>query len=112
MDAFYASIELRDHPEYAGKPLVVGRPESRGVVSAASYEARKYGIHSAMSSVKARKLCPDVIFIPGRMEVYKEVSNKYTLYSENIPILYNRYLWMKHFSMLQKTKKISNWRQI
>ena len=86
MDAFYASIELRDHPEYIGKPLVVGRPENRGVVSAASYEARKYGIRSAMSSVKARKLCPNVIFIPGRMDVYKEVD-KYMLYSENTPIL-------------------------
>ena len=76
MDAFYASIELRDHPEYKGKPLVVGRPEKRGVVSAASYEARKYGIRSAMPSVKALKLCPDVIFVPGRMEVYKNISHR------------------------------------
>lgn len=74
MDAFYASIEQRDHPEYRGKPLAVGRAEERGVVAAASYEARKYGIHSAMSSLRALKLCPDLIFVPGRMEYYKSIS--------------------------------------
>lgn len=76
MDAFYASVEQRDHPEYRGKPVAVGRPEERGVVATASYEARKYGIHSAMSSMKAIKLCPDLIFIRGRMEYYKEISEK------------------------------------
>lgn len=76
MDAFYASIEQRDHPEYRGKPVVVGRPEARGVIAAASYEARRYGIHSAMSSMKALKLCPDLIFISSRMEVYKAVSRE------------------------------------
>ncbi|MEG2248579.1 MAG: DNA polymerase IV [Akkermansia sp.] len=74
MDAFYASIEQRDHPEYRGKPLAVGRGEARGVVSTASYEARKFGIHSAMPSLKALQLCPKLIFVPGRMEVYKSVS--------------------------------------
>ena len=74
MDAFYASIEQRDHPEYQGKPLAVGRPEERGVVAAASYEARRYGIRSAMSSMKAMKQCPDLIFIKGRMEYYKSIS--------------------------------------
>lgn len=74
MDAFYASVEQRDHPEYRGKAIAVGRDESRGVVSTASYEARKYGVRSAMPSARARELCPDLIFVPGRMAVYKEIS--------------------------------------
>ncbi|MBE6287543.1 MAG: DNA polymerase IV [Mediterranea massiliensis] len=74
MDAFYASVEQRDNPDLRGKPIAVGHAEERGVVAAASYEARKFGVRSAMSSLKAKKLCPELIFVPGRMEVYKEVS--------------------------------------
>lgn len=76
MDAFYASIEQRDNPELRGKPIAVGREEERGVVAAASYEARKFGVRSAMASTRARKLCPELIFVPGRMEVYKKVSEQ------------------------------------
>jgi DNA polymerase-4 len=78
MDAFYASVEQRDNPEYRGKAIVVGgSPVGRGgVVATASYEARKFGIHSAMSSKKALQLCPQVIFIRPRFEVYKETSRQ------------------------------------
>lgn len=76
MDAFYASVEQRDNPRLRGCPIAVGHAGERGVVSAASYEARKYGVHSAMSSQKAMRLCPELIFVPGRMEVYKEVSGE------------------------------------
>ena len=77
MDAFYAAIEQRDRPELAGKPLVVGgSPAARGVVAACSYEARKYGIHSAMPSAQALKRCPSVIFIKPRFDVYRAVSGQ------------------------------------
>ena len=76
MDAFYASVEQRDNPELRGKPIAVGHAEERGVVAAASYEARRYGVRSAMSSLKAKRLCPSLIFVRGRMEVYKDVSRQ------------------------------------
>ncbi|MCF8336237.1 MAG: DNA polymerase IV, partial [Bacteroidales bacterium] len=77
MDAFYASIEQRDNPELKGKPIAVGKGSERGVVAAASYEARKYGVRSAMSSKIAMQKCPRLIFLPGRMEVYKAVSKEF-----------------------------------
>ncbi|MDH6304188.1 DNA polymerase-4 [Parabacteroides sp. PF5-5] len=76
MDAFYASIEQRDFPEYRGKPLAVGYAEARGVVAAASYEARRYGVRSAMPSKTALRKCPFLIFVSPRFEVYKEVSDQ------------------------------------
>ncbi len=77
MDAFYASVEQRDTPELRGKPVIVGgRPERRGVVAACSYEARKYGVHSAMPSARAVKLCKDAIFVPPRFDAYREASQK------------------------------------
>lgn len=74
MDAFYASIEQRDNPDYRGKPLAVGYGGKRGVVAAASYEARKYGVRSAMPSVTALRKCSDLIFVMPRFDVYKSVS--------------------------------------
>ncbi len=77
LDAFYASIEQRDYPQYRGKPVIVGgSPDRRGVVATASYEARTYGVHSAMPSRTAQRLCPDAIFLPARFEVYRAVSKQ------------------------------------
>src|SRR5260370_42370755 len=77
LDAFYASIEQRDRPDLRGKPVIVGgSPARRGVVSTASYEARRFGVHSAMPSRTAQRLCPDAIFLPARFEVYRAVSHE------------------------------------
>ncbi|WP_411906355.1 DNA polymerase IV [Rhizobium mayense] len=76
MDAFYASVEQRDNPELRGKPLAVGGSAARGVVAAASYEARAFGVHSAMPSVTAKRKCPDLIFVPPRFDVYRAVSQQ------------------------------------
>lgn len=88
MDAFYASVEQRDNPELRGKPLAVGGAAARGVVAAASYEARKFGVHSAMPSVTAARKCPDLIFVRPRFEVYRTVSQKIReIFAEYTPLI-------------------------
>ncbi|MGB0524996.1 MAG: DNA polymerase IV, partial [Flammeovirgaceae bacterium] len=74
MDAFYASVEQRDFPELRGKAIAVGSPEKRGVIMTASYEARKFGVRSAMPSTTAIRKCPHLEFVPARFEVYRETS--------------------------------------
>ena len=93
MDAFFASIEQLDHPDYKGHPVIVGGLSSRGVVATCSYEARKFGVHSAMPISRAKKLCPDGIYVYPRMDRYKEVSHQifsimkeFTLYIEPLSI--------------------------
>jgi DNA polymerase-4 len=76
LDAFYASVEQRDNPELRGKPVAVGGSRERGVVAAASYEARRFGVHSAMPSVTARRKCPELIFVKPRFDTYREVSRQ------------------------------------
>src|SRR4051812_36941157 len=89
MDAFYASVEERDRPELMGKPVLVGgTPEGRGVVAAANYVARQYGIHSAMAAVTARRLCPHAICLPPRMQYYAEVSKQiHEIFQRFTPII-------------------------
>ncbi|WP_132657857.1 DNA polymerase IV [Rhizobium sp. BK418] len=88
MDAFYASVEQRDNPELRGKPLAVGGAAARGVVAAASYEARKFGVHSAMPSVTAVRRCPDLIFVKPRFEVYRAVSQQIReIFAEYTPLI-------------------------
>ncbi len=88
MDAFFASVEQRDNPELRGKPVAVGGAGERGVVAAASYEARKFGVRSAMASTTARRQCPDLIFVPPRFDVYREISQQIrTIFSEYTPLI-------------------------
>jgi len=88
MDAFYASVEQRDNPDLRGKAVAVGGSRERGVVAAASYEARKFGIRSAMPSVTAKRQCPDLVFVKPRFEVYKEISRLIrTIFAEHTEII-------------------------
>ncbi len=88
MDAFYASVEQRDDPTLRGKPLAVGGSRERGVVAAASYEARRFGVRSAMSGIVARRQCPELIFVRPRFDVYKAVSQQIrSVFAEHTPII-------------------------
>ncbi|MCK1756222.1 DNA polymerase IV [Bradyrhizobium sp. 137] len=88
MDAFYASVEQRDNPDLRGKPVAVGGSAERDVVAAASYEARKFGVRSAMASVTAKRQCPDLIFVKPRFEVYKAISRQIRdIFAEHTPMI-------------------------
>ncbi|MBF9140780.1 DNA polymerase IV [Hymenobacter properus] len=88
MDAFYASVEQRDNPELRGRPVAVGGARERGVVAAASYEAREYGVRSAMPSVTALRKCPELVFVPPRFAVYKEISRQIrAIFAEYTPLI-------------------------
>ncbi|MGV6875782.1 DNA polymerase IV [Pseudochelatococcus sp. B33] len=88
MDAFYASVEQRDNPELRGRPVAVGGSRERGVVAAASYEARQFGVRSAMPSVTARRKCPELIFVPPRFDAYRAISQQIrAIFAEHTPLI-------------------------
>ena len=89
MDCFYAAVHTRDDPSLEGKPVVVGGdPSGRGVVAAANYEARNYGIHSAMPAAQARRQCPDTIFLPPDFKRYRDESQQiFAIYADYTPII-------------------------
>jgi DNA polymerase-4 len=88
MDAFYASVEQRDDPALRGRPVAVGYPAKRGVVAAASYEARRFGVRSAMPSTIAMRKCPELVFVPPRFDVYRAVSRQvHAIFTDYTPLV-------------------------
>jgi DNA polymerase-4 len=108
MDAFYASVEQRDHPELRGKPVAVGGSRERGVVAAASYEARAFGVHSAMPSITAKRKCPDLIFVKPRFDAYKAISLQIRkIFAEYTPIIEPLSLDEAYLDVTENLKGIS-----
>jgi DNA polymerase-4 len=109
MDAFYASVEQRDNPQLRGKPVAVGGSRERGVVAAASYEARKFGVHSAMPSVTAKRKCPDLIFVTPRFDVYRAISLEIReIFSDYTPIIEPLSLDEAYLDVTQNLKGIAS----
>ena len=103
MDAFYASVEQRDDPDLRGRPVAVGHAAKRGVVAAASYEARTFGVRSAMPSATALRKCPELVFVPPRFEVYRAVSEQIGASSPTTRRSLSRCLWTKPISTSPRT---------
>ena len=113
MDAFYASVEQRDNPELRGKPVAVGGSRERGVVAAASYEARKFGVHSAMPSITAKRKCPDLIFVSPRFDAYKAISLQIReIFAEYTPIIEPLSLDEAYLDVTENLKGIASATQI
>jgi DNA polymerase-4 len=113
MDAFYASVEQRDDPELRGKPVAVGGSRERGVVAAASYEARAFGVHSAMPSITAKRKCPDLIFVKPRFDAYKAISLQIRdIFAEYTPIIEPLSLDEAYLDVTENLKGINSATQI
>jgi DNA polymerase-4 len=113
MDAFFASVEQRDNPELRGKPVAVGGSRERGVVAAASYEAREFGVRSAMPSVTAKRKCPNLIFVKPRFDVYKAVSLQIrTIFAEYTPIIEPLSLDEAYLDVTENLKRVASATQI
>jgi len=113
MDAFYASVEQRDQPELRGKPVAVGGSRERGVVAAASYEARRFGVRSAMPSITAKRRCPDLIFVKPRFDIYREVSHQIrAIFAEFTPRIEPLALDEAYLDVTENLKGISSATQI
>ncbi len=113
MDAFFASVEQRDNPDLRGKPIAVGGSAARGVVAAASYEARKFGVRSAMPSVTAKRKCPELIFVRHRFDVYKQVSQQIrAIFAEYTPLIEPLSLDEAYLDVTENLKGIASATQI